>query len=442
MIVGLILVVSGCRSISSNTAIESKSAPHDRLAGAVERYLAPAVSMHDFAGTVLVAKNGRVRLARNFGTVASNSAKSSTDLRYGIGSISKTFTAAAILTLVRDGKISLGDSIPKFFPGFAYPSITVAHLLNHASGLQDYYNWPEYARGRLNSIDESTFLRLVQSKPLDFQPGKGNSYNNSGYRLLAMIVARVSGQSFATFSSSRLFSQLGMTRTGYLEASSGVRLVPGFDPALPPGMITPSPHVDASWLAGAGSAYSSVHDLFVWGEAARRNSPVDWTSHGAYGWGRRKRFGREMIEQDGRIPLGYSSYLGVYPTDSLVIVVLGDIQTQAVTQIGVDIAAIALGQSFTAPVARAQMGFVDSAAVATYAGRYEIAPGFVLTVKAVRGGLMLAGPDGAFIALDAEAPPKFYFRPLSVPVTFLKDGSSKVTGLNWGDQFEAKRITQ
>jgi len=120
---------------------------------------------------------------------------------------------------------------------------------------------------------------------------------------------------------------------------------------------------------------------------------------------------------------------------------LSNVQADVTERMGVDLAAIALDQPYSVPAPRPRPPAPpDAVALAAYAGRFEIAPGFVLSVKAGPEGLMLAGPDGAFLPMDDEGADRFLFRPLFVPVGLKRDARGRVDGLVWNGQVEARRV--
>ncbi len=132
------------------------------LAQRVDAYVAPYVRMRDFGGVVL---------------------------KFGIGSVTKTFTAAAIELLAERGRLSLHDPLSRFLPGLVFgDSVTLEQLLDHTAGVPDYYGFPEYAARRTEPMSLEQFVRLVGAKSLDFTPGSQERYSNSGYKLLAAVV--------------------------------------------------------------------------------------------------------------------------------------------------------------------------------------------------------------------------------------------------------------
>ena len=426
-------------------SVSLRPPPVSIVTSRVDGYVKPYLAMHVFAGTVLVARAGQILVSRGYGLAdIARQLPATSTTRYGVGSITKTITAAAIEVLATRGALMLNDPVSKYLPGFTHgDSITISNLLGHSSGLKDYYAWPAYATSRSGAISPDEFLAHVQAEPLDFPPGSKSAYSNSGYFVLARIIELVSRMSYAEFIDRDLFRPLRMDASGELRDGMVVRdLANGYDPGFPPSYLQTAASVSATWLEGSGSVYSTATDLYRWLEGVRSHRPVRVDSLPyPYGWGRRTRFGRTMLEQNGRIPIGYTSYAGLYPDDDIVVVVLSNIQADVTEQMGVDLAAIALGEHYALPAIPSQVTIrPDSAAFVAYAGRYEIAPGFVLTVRAVAQGLLLAGPDGAFLPLDQNGQDRFFFRPLFVPIRFERDTSGTVHGLDWNGQFKAKRL--
>ena len=427
------------------TAASAQAPAPAEFAAKVSEYVEPLLKMGDFSGTILVARGGQTLVSRGFGVADLEASTSPTPTTpFAVGSISKTFTAAAILLLAQQGRLRLTDPVSRFLPGFARgDSITITQLLEHSSGLSDYYSWPAYATGRMEAVTQAAFLDLAQKAPLDFPPGSRSSYSNTGYFVLAVVVEKASGISYAEFLARNLFRPLGMKRSGVMQdGDMPPEMALGYDPAFPPERLALAAPVSWTWMLGNGSVYASAEDLYRWLEAVRHGTPVNpLTLSYPFGWGKRTRFGRDMLEQNGRIPTGYTSYVGLYPAEDLEVVVLSNVQADVADRMGVDLAAMALGESYSKPELRLLVTEApDPADMAAYVGRYEIAPGFALSVRAVARGLQLAGPDGAFLPMDWEGEDRFFFRPLYVPITFQRDGTGAVTALVWNGETTANRV--
>jgi CubicO group peptidase (beta-lactamase class C family) len=439
----MVILPSAARSTESGVSAHRKSSISER----VGRYVQPLVTMRDFSGVVLVARDGHVLVRRAYGLASQELQVLATPQTvYGIGSVSKTFTAAAIILLAEQGKLSLNDPVAKYLPDFRpQDSITIKQLLAHESGLQDYFNFPEYAKHRADPITLNEFVALSSIKPLDFPPGTKSAYSGSGYKVLADLIERVSGEAYSSFLSRNLFAPLHLAHTGDLTDYALVPgLAPGYDPGLPPQRLQPAAYESRTWLEGNGSLYSTADDLYRWAEATRTDGVVHWSRlQYPFGWGKRHRFGRDCVEQSGRVAIGYVTYLAFYPKDDVVVAVLSNIQAAVAEQMGIDLAAIVFGEHYDAPKQRPVPAASpsDLSQLTLYAGQYDFGHGFTVTVKAERGGLWLAGPDGTFLALDEEEAPLFFFRPLYVTITFERDATGRVTGLNWGGQAHATKIS-
>jgi CubicO group peptidase (beta-lactamase class C family) len=170
-------------------------------------------------GAVLVARNDRVLYHKAFGLAdLEHNVPNTTETIFESGSVAKQFTAAAILLLASEGKLSLEDDIRKYIPEFPQyqAPITIQHLINHTSGLKDWgivggiTGWPRTTRVYTQDL---ALQIMCKQKTLNFVPGNEYSYSNSNYSLLVTIVERVSKQSLADFTRTRFFEPLGMTNT-------------------------------------------------------------------------------------------------------------------------------------------------------------------------------------------------------------------------------------
>src|SRR5688572_20529090 len=165
-----------------------------------------------------VSDQGRIVLEKSYGMAdLEHGVPNRPDTIFEAGSVSKQFTAAAVLLLAGDGKLSLDDPVRKYVPELpeSAADITIRQMLHHTSGLRDWGNvawiggWP---RGTRVHTHDNVLDILGRQEALNFAPGTRWSYSNSGYNLAAVIVSRVAGESFAAFTRKRLFEPLGMTR--------------------------------------------------------------------------------------------------------------------------------------------------------------------------------------------------------------------------------------
>ncbi len=263
---------------------------------------------------------------------------------FDLASVSKEFTAGAILLLQQDGKLSVGDSLAKYFPSFPNGNaITLQYLLQHRSGLVDYNNFgdpPDFssAYDAFMASGQTNYQPIVDELatfPLLFAPGSQYSYSNTNYVLLGMIVAKVSGVPLGTFLQQRIFGPLGMTQT-----QQGYPAPPVTDLAL--GYLTSAGAAfrawqwNLAWLAGPGGLTSTVGDIEKWDRAVRQPgiftqaslaqmfapSPIA-APYGSYadGWIVSSLNGHLYVWHDGEIG-GFQTINATFPNDGIDIIVL------------------------------------------------------------------------------------------------------------------------
>ncbi|MES2923763.1 MAG: serine hydrolase [Verrucomicrobiota bacterium] len=215
---------------------------------------------------VLVARHGRIVFQGGFGLAdVEKRTPVTVETKFRIGSVSKQFTAAAILRLADEGKLALTDPLEKFFPGFP-KGVTLQQLLTHTSGIHSYTDKPEFIGKVSKPVTPAELIASFRDDPPDFAPGAGFHYDNSGYFLLGEIVAKVSAKPFASCLQEMFFGPLGMKGTGiYQNATPPPGMAKGY--SMVDGKATPALDWDMSWAGGAGALYSTVGDLFLWNEA-------------------------------------------------------------------------------------------------------------------------------------------------------------------------------
>ena len=228
-------------------------------------YGGPAVP----GASVVVISDGRVVVRRAYGMADLERRVAATaETDYRLASVSKQFTAMAVMLLVQDGKLRYDQPVRDFLPELPSTarSVTIRHLLNHTSGLCDYEDLiPE---SRTSQLDDHDVLGLLASKDsLYFPAGTQYRYSNSGYVLLGLIVARVSGISFPEFLRTRIFQPLGMGATiAHMEGSDAIpRRAYGYSPRG--GAFVQTDQSVTSATLGDGGIYSSVDDLTRWDQA-------------------------------------------------------------------------------------------------------------------------------------------------------------------------------
>ena len=407
----------------------------------VDRYLAPYIQMKDFSGTILIAQNGKVLVRKGYGManyelVTPNGPQT----KFHIASLTKTFTATAIVLLEKEGLLSFDDPLSKFLPDFPNSDkIKISQLLTHSSGVPDFYALPEYEELKTKLLAISDWIGLLKTKPLDFEPGKQSAYSNSGYALLALVIEKVSGKSYEDFLRERILKPLKMSNTGtWDDGALIVNRASGYDPWLD--NLINTPFYDKSVLFGSGSLYSTVDDLYTWYKAIHDGSLFRMDSITVpYGWGPRKRFKRELIEQGGNDP-GFVSNLSAYLKDDVCIIVVGNVRTGAIDKIKDDLGAIVFKEKYEAPVIRKTVE-VDPKLFLDYIGQYQVSPKLIMTVKTDGHNLYLKGTGGYFLPLEPLSETKYFYRQFYVPIVFDRDKKDgKVNQLLWEGQYPFKKI--
>ena len=315
----------------------------DSIRVAVNRVFAPWTATDGPGCAVAVARDGRVVHQNGYGMANLETGTPITPASvFHLASVSKQFTAAAVLLLTREGKLSLDDDIRKHLPELPdyKHRITIRHLLHHTSGLRDQWDLLGMARGRFeeNRITEGDVLEMAtRQKSLNFTPGSEYLYSNTGYTLAGIIVRRVSGKSLRDFAEERFFRPLGMTQTQFQDDYTRVitNRAAGYARRPATGRWHVSlPNYDTY---GATSLFSTVGDLLKWqanmvrptvGDSAlfaemQRLPTLTNGDTSAYGLGlAAERHRGAAIVSHGGADAGYRTWLGRFPEYALDVVVL------------------------------------------------------------------------------------------------------------------------
>jgi len=297
---------------------------------------------------IAAAVNGNVVVAKAYGMAdLEHGTKNTVDTIFEAGSVSKQFTAAAILMLAHDGKLSLDEPVRKYLPelpDYGVP-ITLRHMLTHTSGLRDWgevamlSGWP---RGTRAHTDADVLEIVARQRALNFPPGTRWSYSNTGYTLAEIVVSRVSGESLAQFTRRRIFVPLGMTHTSWRDDYT--RVVPGRAIAYgvrPDGFHSQMPFEN---VYGHGGLLTTVGDLLKWNEYLSTPGAVDTDvlgelqkqshldngrpDHYAFGLFVGEYQGTPEISHSGQTA-AYTAFLARYPDQRVSVAVLCNVATGA-----------------------------------------------------------------------------------------------------------------
>jgi CubicO group peptidase (beta-lactamase class C family) len=228
---------------------------HERVAGV-------SVAVVRGPETLLLGGYGEVDLEWNVPTPRDG------DANYEIGSMTKQFTAAAILRLVEEGAVDLEADITRYLPDYDTRghAIPVRRLLDHTSGIRGYTEMPFFGEISVRKLPRDTLVTLVEAHPLDFEPGTALIYSNSAYFLLGLIIEEVSGKTYAEYVEQELFEPAGMADSHYCsERAVRENRAHGYDSG-PDGLLRAA-YLDHTWPYAAGSLCSTVADLVRWNQA-------------------------------------------------------------------------------------------------------------------------------------------------------------------------------
>jgi CubicO group peptidase (beta-lactamase class C family) len=375
------------------------SASAQNLTPQFDEYFNALVTKNGFSGAVLVARYGRIVYARGAGWAnVEMNAPNTPQTKFRVGSITKQFTAAAILLLQERGKLSVNDPVCKFFGDCprAWKEITIHHLLAHTSGLPNYTDLPDYdAKMALPETNESLIARF-KNLPLEFKPGRKHAYSNSGYILLGVIIEKLSGESYENFLRGNIFAPLEMRDTGVDRNEIALtNRATGY--SIKDGKLVNAAYQEMSQAGAAGALYSTVEDLFRWNEGlfggkalqpkSLESMTTAWTREYGYGLVIQTDFQRKHFSHGGRIS-GFFNDIEYFPDDRVTVVVLRNIYDidPPPRSVAFDLAAIVLGEKYEVPRSHVEVN-VDQKILDTYVGRYELEPKVFVTIARRGTGL-------------------------------------------------------
>jgi CubicO group peptidase (beta-lactamase class C family) len=356
-IAAALVVLAGCRTLPTAPPAERVS-PVD--AQAIDRLFAQFDRPGVPGAAVLVVDDGGVAFTRGYGLADLETKAPVTErTNFRLASLTKPFTAMAIMLLVEDGRLQLDERVRDIVPDFpAYGSdIRIRHLLTHTSGLRAYQDFvPESSTRHVKDRDVLALLR-TKTDSLMFAPGTAFRYGDSGYAILALVVEAVSGQPFARFLHDRIFVPLGMKTTIVWEPGGAAVPDRAFGYAATRSGFRLADHSNTSTVQGDGGVYSSVRDLAVWDRAldARRlvggrMQRLAWTpaelddgtrTRYGFGWFIDRGPAGALVFHRGDTT-GFSNFMLKYPEERLTVVVLTNRRGAAAGELAEAVAALSL----------------------------------------------------------------------------------------------------
>ncbi|NGM83178.1 beta-lactamase family protein [Paenibacillus sp. 7124] len=324
----------------------------------IHEYLSRLSDGIHFSGSVLASLNGKVVFQGDYGKSNFELSTDHTErTRFRIGSITKSFTAIAILQLTQKKLIQLDDPIIKYFPHQkGSGQITIHHLLTHSSGIVNYVDDPHLLDWFASPSTTIELINRFSDLPLAFEPGQQFSYSNSGYILLGALIECITGKSFGSYFQDFIFKPLDMMDTCIDHPATMINDRASGYQINDEGLLSNAPYIDMSNTHAAGAIISSIRDLFKWDQGIESNSllsaKMKWKMLTPYLKAAEFSYGYGWIIQDtpyGRVVghsggvHGFSSIFLKYIDRQATVIVLSNI-FQPVDTIGTAIAEIILNK--------------------------------------------------------------------------------------------------
>ena len=410
--------------------------------------------------SVLVAQNGDIVYQKGFGYAnIEKKIPVMPDTKFKIGSISKQFTAVAILKLQEEGKIKTEDKLSKYIPDFPRGNeVTIYQLLTHTSGIHDYNSIPNLDMTK--HVTPQALLDIIKKLPYDFNPGERYLYNNSGYFILGYIVSQLSGKTLSEYLNDTFFKPLGMKNSGICETNIVLNNeAQGY--SMNGEKVKKADFQEMSWASGVGSIYSTTNDLYKWNEAvfngkALSNATLKTAftqavlNSGAkvdygFGWFLITNKGFKFIQHSGGVS-GFSAYLERQPENNLTVcVLLNSLPSPEGIQ------PISNGQAISEFILRDKIKkqnigvdtIVSETILKKYVGRYNYGQAMVMWVtlkdKQLFGQMTMMETS----PLTPISENEFYYKARNAKIKFVLDSSSKVDRLfqyQNGEFYEATKL--
>lgn len=433
----------------------------------IDNTLSPYTGKDTVPGVaLLIAKEGTIIYKKGFGNAnLEENLSAGTDVKFRIGSITKQFTASAILRLQEQGKINVTDKLSMYFPDFPRGNeVTIHHLLTHTSGLHNFTDRRDFMDIAIKPITEEDLYDIIKSDTFDFNPGDRFSYCNSGYVLLGFLVSKISGKPYSQYLSDEFFGPLGMKNSGvYDNSKRPANEAIGY--TFQNGKMVKSADTEMSWAAGAGAIYSTVEDLFVWNEAVFNGRVLNEKSMKmaftpgvlnnkeqtpdlpyGYGWMLSDFRGMKFIAHGGGVE-GFVSSLSRQPDEKLTVAVLMN-STPAFMEyypamLSNDVAEYMLWQKMASQATYSADTSLSADQLKVFTGSYDYGHGMILKVTLEGEHLMAQMTGQPAFEIYYMGNNEFYWKVVEARIKFITNEQGKVTGathFQGGQQLQVSRM--
>lgn len=411
---------------------------------------------------LLVAKDGEALYKKGFGYADVKSRVPVTpDTKFRIGSVTKQFTAAAILKLQEQNLLSVNDKLSKFIPDFPRgDEVTIHHLLNHTSGIHSYTGKNDFLSKVTKTVLPDTLIAEIERDSFDFNPGEKMLYNNSGYFILGYIISKVSGKPYETYLKETFFDPLEMKNTGVHyagiklqnEAKGYARSANNYNEAL---------NWDMSWAGGAGAMYSTVDDLLKWNQAlyggrvlAKKSLDAALTpavlKNGeqppmryGYGLGLGKYRGIDIISHSGGLH-GFLTQLAYYPKDKMTVVMFTNSSEPEVNFDPNKVIEAFLWDKMDKQISYAESS-IKPANLQIYTGRYDLLGQAVITITSENNKLFAQLSGQPKFEIFPRSEHEFFWKVVDARIKFIADEKGTISEailFQNGQELKAKRLPE
>ncbi|MCF6465939.1 peptidoglycan-binding protein [Clostridium sp. Cult2] len=424
----------------------------------LEAYMKALEERQNFHGSILVAKGGEILLNKGYGFADfEQNTMNKPQTKFAIGSVTKQFTAMAIMQLSEKGLLSVEDKVSKYLPDFPNGDlITIHNLLTHTSGLKNYTELNEFFKLDLNNRNPMTVIDLIKDMPLEFTPGEEYKYSNTNYVLLGIIVEKVTDMSFEDYLQKNIFTPLNMINTGVFYDKNNQ-----FPDATPySGFLDVFPVDDGLVLTqaySAGNIYSTVEDLYRWDRALKTEQLVKketmdkiFTEHidipgmGSYGYGwmiADTDIGKQLFH--GGNTIGFTANISRYPDEDLVIIILTNNAYYDVTALTNTLTSIILGKDYEMPEILKEIEIEDPTLYDNYVGKYEFLNGTYIDITKIDSKLYSQVTGQNAFNLLPLTNSKFFAKEVDIRIEFVSDDEGVIRELvleQLGMTFVCKRV--
>ncbi len=424
----LVLLLFSMGGVEANTDLSTE----------IDNYITTYEEMGIFSGTVLVAENGKIIINKGYGYADLElDVKNQKETKYRIGSLTKQFTAAAVMQLAEQNKLKTEDKLSKYIPD--YPrgdEIKIKNLLNHTSGIFDYTKTQKFRDMMGKRIQLKKVIDLFKDKDLIFQPGQKYQYCNSNYVLLGYIIEQVSGLNYEEYLNKNIFNPLEMNNSGYAYHHKIIKKRASGYVMSPAGKKSNMYHDDATFAHGAGALYSTTKDLYKWDRALYTDQILTdkslkqmFTSGlGNYGFGFKidELFKNKRIYHHGGT-MGYTASINRYVNDDVTIIVLSNINGTPIDQLTKDIAAILFKKEYYVPDLNYEL---KQEAFKKYAGTYKLDSGREVTIMSNADKYFVKLKQGPAFEIIPSGQNEFFLKIMGEKIEFVKDNNGNFNTIN------------